>query len=236
MKKSRILFALAGLTIVVSAAIGTVTNVATEDTSQPILHWLKSPVWHAWLALAALVSVAAGLAVAAVNTDAKTRPQPTAADLEAAAMAVRRWLSTQHLGDEIRSRGLNDSDLIPVTWHGTLTRGPGRIEPVQFMMEQGSLRDFLRTFIDDAPQRLLILGPPGSSKTSLTYVLANKLVTSPDTTTPIPMFLNLRDWQLDDSVTSWLKRGILSSLPRTHDPSMVDRTRRSVSSSEDSAA
>ncbi|MFJ3725496.1 NACHT domain-containing protein [Streptomyces sp. NPDC090045] len=118
---------------------------------------------------------------------------------------------------EAALRGLLGPDPIPVRWratsdaeladHAERTGRPGEASTAD-------LGSFADAFSHPQQRRLVVLGGPGSGKSSLAVLLVIKLLQRMDVGAPVPVLLPLASWRpAEEHLTGWLERQILREYP-----------------------
>lgn len=144
----------------------------------------------------------------------QSAPQPEFVVADALAGSVMaRW------NDEIKARNLGSRDLLSVRWRGdALLRGhqvslggtvAGLMNQVQGMVDK---------FVALNPQRLILVGPPGSGKTALAILMMQELLVRRRPGSAVPVMLSLSSWDMHGSLRSWISQRVVSEyMPETGD-------------------
>ncbi|MFF4421047.1 NACHT domain-containing protein [Streptomyces sp. NPDC001549] len=118
---------------------------------------------------------------------------------------------------EAALRGLLEPDPIPVRWratsdaeladHAERTGRPGEASTAD-------LASFADAFSHPQRRRLVVLGGPGSGKSSFAVLLVIKLLQRMDVGDPVPVLLPLASWRpAEEHLTGWLERQLLREYP-----------------------
>jgi hypothetical protein len=149
----------------------------------------------------AVLTAATG-GVAAVWRWTRPAPPPTPSDL-ADELAN---LIDDELRDEAQRRNLRDpSGLIPITWAG------GAVHCHDF---DGATSELAAAFNGLSTPRLLVLGEPGSGKTSIVVLLSIGLLADRAPSGPLPVIIPISEW--DPVRIPKLDTFIVQSLARRH--------------------
>ncbi|MEV4278151.1 NACHT domain-containing protein [Actinoplanes xinjiangensis] len=161
------------------------------------------------------VNAMIGLPAAVLATWALSRRGRAAAPedpVEALALLVRRQWTP-----EAAYRGLRESTPLRIRWHVT-TRAVAvppddvsdlRSVRVTRLLLAGDVVDLARTFRELRYQRLVILGAPGSGKTSAAVLMIGDLLESRAVGAPVPVLFDIGDWAPSrEHFVRWLSRGL----------------------------
>ncbi|MFG2486009.1 NACHT domain-containing protein [Streptomyces virginiae] len=118
---------------------------------------------------------------------------------------------------EAALRGLLGPDPIPVRWratsdaeladHAERTGRPGEASAAD-------LTSFADAFAHPQRRRLVVLGGPGSGKSSFAVLLVIALLQRMDVGDPVPVLLPLASWRpAEEHLTGWLERQLLREYP-----------------------
>ncbi|SDD77186.1 NACHT domain-containing protein [Glycomyces harbinensis] len=132
----------------------------------------------------------------------------TARDL--AKILARQWTTAA------RQRGLTDPSPIPVAWQATgrpIAPSDADVAGTAAVLdpawESGTADDIAQRWRRIPSGRLVILGPPGSGKTSLAVLLVCRLLADRATGGPIPVLLDLAGWNSRaDRLQAWIARTV----------------------------
>ncbi|MFI7133456.1 NACHT domain-containing protein [Nonomuraea sp. NPDC050153] len=144
-----------------------------------------------------------------------TAAAPTSADV-ATAKDVLSGLVTQQWRDETVLRSLCDPEPMPLPWHSTerreLADRPEIIAKgtVAFPGLDVHIADMARNFRALRCRRLVILGGPGTGKTTLAVQLVLELLRTREPAEPVPVLLSAARW--DDRVHGRLQDWVADSL------------------------
>lgn len=142
-------------------------------------------------------------------------PAPTSANIDTAKDALV-GLVTQQCRDETALRSLSDPRPMPLPWRSTerreLADHPEVIAKgtVAFPGLQVHIADMVRNFRALRRQRLVILGDPGTGKTTLAVQLMFELLRTRRPEEPVPVMLSAARW--DDRVHPRLQDWLTTSL------------------------
>lgn len=196
-----------------------------------VLTWmtkgLEAAAWVAGIA-AAVLAVPAVLAwlVGWWRTSTAPRPAPSGEELEQAAAKLAEAVAEQWR-EEAEARSLNDPAPMPVRWRAT-----GRAELVDHSVNRtpGVLEEACS---DDIPalverfralrrRRLVILGAPGSGKTTLAVQLLRSLLESRREGEAVPVLLSAADWDVDrhPRLADWVAAVLDRDYPLLRTPGM----------------
>lgn len=131
--------------------------------------------------------------------------------------AAQRELATQVLSqwrEEINVRRLDDPGPLSVRWQSTglaVTRdGPGS----GFAGQSDCVGEVAAGFRELKRRRLVILGAPGTGKTTLALLLLRELLEHPEPDEPVPVLLSMSGWDPDaESLPEWLARRLAEDYP-----------------------
>lgn len=153
----------------------------------------------------------------------------TARDL--AKLLARQWNTAA------RQRGLADPSPIPVAWKATArpiapsdaaVAGAAAVSGPAW--ESGTADDIAERWRRIPSGRLVILGPPGSGKTSLAVLLVCRLLAGqaptggPATGGPVPVLLDLAGWNARaDRLDTWIARTVAAEYLKGHGKAGPDR-------------
>ncbi|MEU7456063.1 NACHT domain-containing protein [Streptosporangium roseum] len=142
-------------------------------------------------------------------------PAPTSADIDTA-KDILAGLVTQQWRDETALRSLCDPEPMPLPWRSTehreLTDHPEIIAKgtVAFPGLQVHIAGMVRNFRALRCRRLVILGDPGTGKTTLAVQLVLELLRTRQPEEPVPVMLSAARW--DDRVHPRLQDWLAESL------------------------
>jgi hypothetical protein len=140
---------------------------------------------------------------------------PTSADI-GTAKDILAGLVSQQWRDETALRSLCDPEPMPLAWHSTerreLADRPEIIAKgkVAFPGSQVHIADMVRNFRALRCRRLVILGGPGTGKTTLAVQLVLELLRTRQPEEPVPVLLSAARW--DDRVHPRLQDWLADSL------------------------
>jgi hypothetical protein len=172
----------------------------------------------------AVPPLAVGLRVWWKSLSAKTS---TLEQVERAHQALALLVSSQWR-EEIRIRGLDDVTRLAVRWRLTeldgtddgLLGGPGRLRSwlrrgrVRFNGRTDRMDDMAHRFRQLSRRRLVILGAPGTGKTTLAVLLLRTLLEDRKPGEPVPVFLSMAGWDPStEPVHRWLTRRLSENYP-----------------------
>ncbi|MEU6442984.1 NACHT domain-containing protein [Streptomyces sp. NPDC047046] len=153
-------------------------------------------------------------------------------ELDEAAARLRDVLRAS-LGREISRRSLSHPEPIGVRWATTARPVATAAEVLGDGPEvrHGTVEDIPRVFRELPLRHLVILGDPGSGKSSLALLLAFHLLKSdrkgdpPGETSrePVPLLLPAVTWSPDVALREWLGGQLAALLPRRRDRALADR-------------
>ncbi|GGM72285.1 NACHT domain-containing protein [Thermopolyspora flexuosa] len=152
--------------------------------------------------LVGVVISAAALALSLRETgrQSSARTYPAGADALESAKEVLAEQIARQWGDEAVLRSLDDPAPIPVRWSVTedtkVMDRPENLTPASLYLS-GSSADvaaLAKAFRALRRRRLVILGGPGSGKTTLAVLLVRELVTTRAAGEPVPVLLSLAGW------------------------------------------
>ncbi|MEU5870659.1 NACHT domain-containing protein [Glycomyces sp. NPDC047369] len=177
--------------------------------------------------LACLAAVTAFVGwVLSLHQEAKARSASadgTARDL--AKLLARQWNTAA------RQRGLADPSPIPVAWKATArpiapsdADVAGAVTAPGPAWESGTADDIAERWRRIPSGRLVILGPPGSGKTSLAVLLVCRLLAGQPTGGPVPVLLDLAGWNARaDRLDTWIARTVAAEYLKGHGRAGPDR-------------
>ncbi|WP_283137787.1 NACHT domain-containing protein [Rhizohabitans arisaemae] len=147
-------------------------------------------------------------------------PAPTSADI-ATAKDILGGLVTQQWRDETALRSLCDPEPMPLPWRSTRRRElvdhPEIIAKgtVAFPGLGLHIADMVRNFRDLRCRRLVILGDPGTGKTTLAVQLVLELLRTRRPEEPVPVLLSAVRWddRLYPNLQDWLAASLASDYP-----------------------
>ena len=136
--------------------------------------------------------------------------------VETAAQRLGRVVLAQWR-QEAALRGLQDPVPIPVRWRATLSGEFGDHLHLTGDPVEGSAADlgsFAGAFLRLQRRRLVVLGGPGSGKTSLAVLLVIELLQRMQEGHPVPVLLSLASWRPRvEHLATWLERQLLREYP-----------------------
>ncbi|WP_329316073.1 NACHT domain-containing protein [Streptomyces sp. NBC_01278] len=118
---------------------------------------------------------------------------------------------------EAALRELLGPDPIPVRWRAA--SGPELADHVERTGRPGGasaadLASFARAFLHSERRRLVVLGEPGSGKSSFAVLLVIELLEQMRAGDPVPVLLPLASWRpAEEHLTSWLEYQLLREYP-----------------------
>jgi hypothetical protein len=174
-----------------------VINLATDTVPDEWRPWL----WLAWPAAGVLGIVAV---VLETRPPAPEPPPVTEGDdarLELAARALAEAVRRQW-SEEAAHRGLRLHDPLRIRWSavpGGPAGSPSRLRA------RGDLHDAVTAFRDLPRTQLLVLGEPGSGKSSFAVLLTLGLLDQPPPSRPVPVPVSLSSWRpTGEHLYAWL--------------------------------
>lgn len=170
------------------------------------------------------VLAAAGSAVALIGWTARRRRDaalPATAEQAEAAAATLKGLVTEQWNREAQARGLGDPEPMPVRWRLTgtdLMDHPAVISPdAPLAFEESSARigSLTAAFRALPRRRLVIIGGPGTGKTTLAVQLLRELLARPQPGDPVPVLFSLTSWDPErrPQVQEWLTEQLNETYP-----------------------
>jgi hypothetical protein len=149
--------------------------------------------------LLTIVSLAAGLLLWRWRS-ARVRPAPTTADI-GQAKDVLAGLVFEQWKFEAARRSLDDPDPMPVRWRLTdeAMDHPRHIADGAVLVDGSSdqIAKLTHQFRALRRRRLVILGGPGTGKTTLAVQLVLELLASPEDDEPVPVLMSVAGWDTE---------------------------------------
>lgn len=124
--------------------------------------------------------------------------------------------------EEAAARGLVDPAPIPVRWRSAQQESGDYARLVGGALEGdcGDMAGFARAFRALPHRRLVVLGAPGSGKSTLVLLLVRELLARPEPDEPVPVLLSLSTWDPHgEPLIGWIARRLREDYPalRNHD-------------------
>jgi NACHT domain len=121
---------------------------------------------------------------------------------------------TGRWNDETTARRIRTSQLITVTWRPDEDlRGHSRLADRAVSGQVNDIESMVRQFLELKPQRLLLVGLPGSGKTALAIRLMLELLrrrAKGSVEAAVPVMISLSSWDSQGHLADWIKRRITS--------------------------
>lgn len=198
---------LAALVTVVTVVIGTDAETAAAS-------------------LSLLVSAAAGLFSWSWHRSRPAVPaNPTELDQAAealAAMVRRPWT------EEAAAGGLLDPHALAVRWRSAQAEAGDHVRMVGRTLSGRSddIPAFTAAFRALPRRRLVVLGDPGTGRTTLALLLVRELLRTPEPGEPVPVLLDLAPWNpRREPLLHWMARRIREDCPALRNHEMYGRDR-----------
>jgi hypothetical protein len=164
-----------------------VINLATATVPDEWQPWL----WLAWPAAGVLGVVAVVLETRPQRSEPAPATEGDDARLELAARTLAEAVRTQW-SEEAAHRGLRLQDPLRVRW-SSVPGGPSG--PVSRLRARGDVTDAVTAFRQLPRTQLLVLGEPGSGKSSLAILLTLGLLEQHSAGRPVPVPVSLSSWR-----------------------------------------